>query len=291
MSNVVEQMLPAVSLGGIYASMALALVMIYKSTGHVNLAQGEMATISTFVAWSLLQAGVPMPVTIALCLVFGAIFGSVLEFGVRKFKGRPEAVVVTVFVGLFILLNSLSGWLWGHAARPFPSPFPEGALIVGGIPVKWHLLGSMVTSIAVLTCMFLFFRFTSMGLAMRGAADNPASSRLLGIGTDRMLSLGWALSGVVGAVAGIMMAPITFLDPHMMTGPLVFFFAAALFGGITSPVGAVVGGYAIGFMEVAIANHVPHGNELRTAGALSVIVAMLLLRPQGLFGTLQLRRV
>jgi branched-chain amino acid transport system permease protein len=292
MLQAIEQMLPAVVLGGIYASMALALVMIYKSTGHVNLAQGEMATISTFVAWSLLQAGLPMPIAAAGCLVFGGAFGCALEFGVRRFKGQPETVVVTVFIGLLILLNAVSGGIWGHTARPFPSPFPDGAVILAGVlPVKWHLLGAMLTSVVVLTAMFLFFQLTSTGLAMRGAADNPASSRLLGIGTDRMLSLGWGMSGVVGAVAGIMMAPITFLDPHMMTGPLVFFFAAALFGGITSPIGAVAGGYAIGFMEVAIANYVPHGNELRTAGALSVIVAVLLLRPQGLLGTLRLRRV
>ncbi|NDZ17584.1 branched-chain amino acid ABC transporter permease [Variovorax sp. WS11] len=293
MLHTLEQLLPAISLGGIYASLALALVMIYKSTGHVNLAQGEMATISTFVAWSLLQAGVPIWPAFGLTLVIAAVFGAGLErLVVRPFKAQPEAIVVTVFVGLFVLLNSVSGGVWGYTARPFPSAFPDGAVeLAGGLRVKWHLLGSMLVSAGVLSAMFLFFRFTATGLSMRGAADNPASSRLLGIRTDRMLGLGWAISGVVGAVAGIMMAPITFLDPHMMTGPLVFFFAAALLGGMTSPLGAVIGGYVIGFIEVLIANFVPHGNELRMASALSIIVAVLLLRPQGLLGTRIVRRV
>jgi branched-chain amino acid transport system permease protein len=293
MLHALEQMLPAISLGGIYASLALALVMIYKSTGHVNLAQGEMATISTFVAWSLLQAGVPIWPAFGLTLVIAAIFGAALErLVLRPFKAQPEAIVVTVFVGLFVFLNSVSGGVWGYTARPFPSAFPDGAIeVAGGMRVKWHLLGSMLVSAGVLGAMFLFFRFTTTGLCMRGAADNPVSSRLLGIRTDRMLGLGWAISGVVGAVAGIMMAPITFLDPHMMTGPLVFFFAAALLGGLTSPLGAVIGGYVIGFIEVLIANYVPHGNELRTASALSIIVAVLLLRPQGLLGNRIVRRV
>lgn len=292
MTATIELLLPAISLGGIYASLALALVMIYKSTGHVNLAQGEMATISAFVAWTLMEAGLPVWPALLLTLAASAVFGVAIErVLVRPFKNQPEAVIVTVFVGLFVLLNSLSGGLWGFTPRPFPSPFGGGVLEVGGVSIKWHVIGSMLVSVAVLGTMFLFFRFTALGLAMRGAADNPASSRLLGVRTDRMLALGWGLSGAVGAIAGVMMAPITFLDPHMMTGPLVFFFAAALLGGLSSPLGAVVGGYAIGVLEVSIANYVPHGNELRTASALAIIVAVLLLRPQGLLGTRLVRRV
>jgi branched-chain amino acid transport system permease protein len=288
-----EQFITALSIGGIYAGFALALVMVYKSTGHVNFAQGEMAMVSTFVAWSLMQYGLPLWLAFFLTVLFSIIMGMLLErFVIRPFALQPASVIVTVFVGVFITLNSLAGWIWGFTARPFTSPFPNAPLAVtADLAVRWHTLGSIIVSGVVLLLMFCFFRFTPLGLAMRGAADNPASSRLLGINVNRMLAFGWALAAVIGAIAGIMMAPYTFLDPHMMAGPLIFYFAAALLGGITSPLGAVVGGYAIGLMEVLVSNTIPHGNEFRTTFALAIIIAVLLFRPQGLLGTVIVKRV
>lgn len=293
MEFAIEQLITALSKGGLYASLALALVMTYKATGQVNFAQGEMATVSTFFAWTLTQHGLPPAAAIAGALVFAAVLGFLLErWLIRPFRQQPVSVVVTVTVGLFIALNSLSGWIWGYTARPFPTPFPEGAWSLGEtLKVRWHTLGAMAVSVAVLAAMFCFFRFTRTGLAMRGSAANPASGRLLGIGVDRMRGFGWALASAVGAIAGMMMAPFTFLDPHMMSGPLIFFFAAALLGGISSPLGAVAGGYAIGLIEVVAANAIPSGNELRTTVALVVIVAVLVLRPQGLLGQVEVHRV
>lgn len=293
MEFAIEQFITAISKGGLYASLALALVMTYKATGQVNFAQGEMATISTFVAWTAVSHGMPVWLAIAAALAFSAVMGFGLErWLIRPFRQQPVSVVVTVTVGLFIALNSIAGWIWGYTARPFPSPFSDGTLALGEtLKVRWHTLGAMAVSVAVLVLMFLFFRFTRTGLAMRGAAANPASGRLLGIAVDRMRGFGWALASAVGAIAGIMMAPFTFLDPHMMSGPLIFFFAAALLGGISSPPGAVVGGYAIGLVEMLAANLIPSGNELRTTVALVVIVAVLVLRPQGLLGKLEVHRV
>ncbi|GAA4338340.1 branched-chain amino acid ABC transporter permease [Variovorax defluvii] len=292
MNPLIEQTLIALSKGGIYANLALALVMTYKSSGQVNFAQGEMATVATFIAWSLAQAGLPLWLAIALAVVCAGAMGLVLErVVIRPFRRQPVAIMVTVSVGLFIALNSLSGWLWSYEARPFASPFPDRAVELGGVMVRWHALGAMAVSTFMLLAMFAFFRWTKLGLAMRGAAANDASARLLGIHVDRMIGLGWATAAMVGAVAGIMMAPFTFLDPHMMSGPLIFFFAAALLGGISSPLGAVAGGYAVGLLELAVVQFVPKGNELRTTLAMALIVAVLLLRPQGLFGARVVHRV
>ena len=292
MEFILEQLVTGLSKGGIYASLALALVMTYKSTGHVNFAQGEMATMSTFIAWSLANLGLAPWLAIGGAVAASGLMGWALErVAVRPLRRQPATVVVTVLVGTFIVLNSMTGWIWGYTARPYPSPFSDQLLAVTDtLRFRWHAVGSIAMSIAMLLLMFAFFRFTSLGLAMRGAACNQASSRLLGIPVDRMMGLGWALSAMVGALAGIMMAPFTFLDPHMMAGPLIFFFAAALFGGISSPLGAVIGGYAVGLIEVTVANAVPNGNELRTTVALAIIVLVLLFRPNGLLGEVTVKR-
>lgn len=290
---ILEQFFTALSKGGIYASLALALVMTYKATGHVNFAQGEMATLSTFLAWSLVTSGVPYWLAMLITVAVSGVFGLSLErLSVRPFRQRSPTVIVTVSVGLFIALNSLCGWIWGYEARPFPSPFSDAHLeVVQGVRIRWHAVGAIAVSTCMLGLMFVFFRFTKAGLAMRGAASNQASSRLLGINVDRVMGAGWAVSAMVGAVAGMMMAPFTFLDPHMMAGPLIFFFAAALLGGISSPLGAVVGGYSIAFFELIVANALPSGNELRTTFALLVIVLILLLRPHGILGQVTAKRV
>ncbi len=289
----VEQLIDGIAVGGIYASLALALVMIFKSTGHVNFAQGEMAMVSVYIAASALDHGVPFWLAFPSAIVASAVLGAALErLVVRPFARQSDLVVVTVLVGLFVALNALAGWLWGYTVRSFPSPFPDRTLtLFADVTVRFHTLGSFAATLAVLGVLFAFFRFTTLGLAMRGAAENPASARLLGIGVNRLLGLGWAFAASVGAVAGLMVAPSTFLDPHMMAGPLIFSFAGALLGGLSSPAGAVLGGFLVGVLEVGVASYVPHGGEFRTTFALTVIVAVLLLRPQGLLGLKTFSRV
>ena len=243
-----HQVLSGLATGGIYASVALALVMIYQATHLVNFAQGEMAMFSTYIAWSLMQAGLPywaaFFVTVALAFVLGVLIERVI---VQPVENAPILSVVIVFIGLLVILNSLAGWIFSYTIKPFPSPFPTQPLF-GNSYVSSHELGSIGVTLVVLALVFAFFRFTPLGLAMRAAAQNPVSSRLVSIRVGWMLALGWGLASAIGAVAGIMVAPTVFLEPNMMSGILLYAFAAALLGGIDSPGGAAGKGLGKGLM-------------------------------------------
>ncbi len=182
-----------------------------------------------------------------------------------------------------MVFHSLAGWLFGFTIKQFPSPFPERAWY-GSIRMSPHEVGSIGITLVVMALLFLFFRFTPLGLAMRAAAQNPASSRLVGVNVGRMLMLGWGLAGAVGAIAGMLVAPVVFLDPGMMGGVLIYAFAGALIGGIDSPAGAVLGGFIVGVLENLIGTYVV-GTELKLTVALVLIVGVLIVRPSGLFGT------
>jgi branched-chain amino acid transport system permease protein len=208
---------------------------------------------------------------------------------VGRVRGPSALPVVVVFIGLLVIFNSLAGWIFTYTIKSFPSPFPA-APPFGQRYVSSHELGALAVTLVVLSLLFAFFRFTSLGLAMRAAAQNPASSRLVGIRVNRMLALGWGLAAAIGAVAGMMVAPIVYLDPNMMSGILLYAFAAALVGGIDSPGGAVVGGLLVGVLENVLGAYVI-GNELKLSVALVLIVGVLLVRPSGLFGRAQVTRV
>ncbi len=290
MDGLLHQILAGIATGGIYASVALALVMIYQATHHVNFAQGEMAMLSTYIALTLIEAGLPywvaFVITIVVSFAAGAIIQRVLMNPMAK---APILASVGVFIGLLLIFNSVAGWIFTYTLRPFPSPFGEGPPLFGGF-VSRHELGSTLITLAVLLSVWAFFRFTRLGLAMRAAAYNPASSRLVGIPVSRMLALGWGLAAAIGAVAGMMIAPIVFLDPNMMTGVLLYAFAGALLGGITSPLGAVVGGFLVGIIENLGGAYVV-GSELKLSLALVIIVITLVFRPAGLFGRAVVSRV
>jgi branched-chain amino acid transport system permease protein len=282
MNELLHQVLAGIASGGIYASVALALVMIFQATHHVNFAQGEMAMFSTYIALTLIDIGVPywgaFVITILVSLVMGAVIQRVL---LAPMANAPVLATVGVFIGLLLVFNSVAGWLFTYTLKPFPSPF-EGPPLLGGFITR-HDLGSTGVTLAVLLLVWAFFRFTSLGLAMRAAAYNPVSSRLMGIRVDRMLMLGWGLAAAIGAIAGMMVAPVVFLDPNMMAGVLLYAFAGALLGGITSPLGAVVGGFSIGVIE-NLAGAYLVGDQLKLTVALVIIVAVLTVRPSGLFG-------
>jgi len=289
MDVLLHQILSGLATGGIYASVALALVMIYQATHLVNFAQGELAMFATYIAWSLMQAGVPYWVafflTVAIAFALGVLIERVL---VQPVENAPILSVVIVFIALLVILNSLAGWIFSYTIKPFPSPFPSAPLF-GNTYVTSHELGSIGVTLVVLALIFVFFRFTPLGLAMRAAAQNPVSSRLVGIRVGWMLALGWGLAAAIGAVAGIMVAPTVFLEPNMMSGILLYAFAAALLGGIDSPGGAVLGGFIVGVLENVVGSII--GTELKLTVALVLIVGVLVIRPSGLFGKVLVTRV
>jgi branched-chain amino acid transport system permease protein len=283
MEAVLHQTLAGLATGGIYASVALALVMIYQSTHHVNFAQGEMAMFSTFIAWMLIQEGLPYWVAFSSTVVISFAMGAVIEFTViRPMSKAPALSVVIVFIGLLVIFHSLAGWLFGYTIKQFPTPFPSDAWYRSTY-MSSHEVGAIFVTLVVMTLLYLFFRYTPLGLAMRAVAQNPTSSRLVGINASRMLMLGWGLASAVGAVAGMMVAPTVFLDPHMMTGVLIYAFAGALIGGIDNPAGAVLGGFIVGVLENLIGTYVV-GTELKLSVALILIVGVLVVRPSGLLG-------
>lgn len=290
MNEFLHQLLAGLATGGIYASVALALVMIYQATQHINFAQGEMAMFSTFIAWSLIQAGLPYWGAFFLTVVISFVLAAVVEFAViRPMHKAPELSVVVVFIGLLVIFHSLAGWLFGYTIKQFPSPFPADAWY-GSALMSAHEVGAIVVALLMVAALFAFFRLTPLGLALRAAAQNAPSSRLVGINVGRMLMLGWGLAGAIGAVAGMMVAPVVFLDPHMMTGVLLYAFAGALIGGIDNPVGAVIGGFLVGVLENLIGTYIV-GTELKLSVALVLIVGVLIVRPAGLLGKTIVKRV
>jgi branched-chain amino acid transport system permease protein len=293
MDILVQQVVSGLATGGIYASLALALVMIYQATDVVNFAQGEMAMFSTYLAWSMLQAGLPYWVTFCATVVIAFVGGLLVErIVIRPVEGQPILTIVIVTLGLLVIFNSMAGWIYSYIQKPFPSPFSSKPIRIGNIVFGAHDLGAIGITLVVLTLLFLFFRFTTLGLAMRAAAQNPVSSRLCGIRVSWMLALGWGLASAFGAIAGMMVAPVVFLDPNMMSGIQLYAFAAATVGGFTSPMGAVVGGLLVGVTENLVGTYVSFiGTELKLTVALAMIIIVLLVRPTGLFGRTTVRRV
>ena len=287
METFLHQVLSGLATGGIYASVAMALVMIYQATHHINFAQGEMAMFSTYLALTMINAGVPYWLAFVLTVIISFFGGMAIErIIIRPVEKSPVLTVIIVFIGLLLILNGLAGWIYTYTNKPFPSPFPDRSFGY----LSGHELGSIVVTLVVLSLLYLFFRFTPLGLAMRGAAQNPVSSRLVGVRVGRMLALGWGLAAAIGAVAGMMVAHIIFLDPNMMSGVLLYAFAAALVGGIDNPWGAMVGGFIVGVIE-NLAGHYVVGPELKLTVALVIIIGVLLFKPAGLFGKVLVTRV
>ncbi len=289
MTQLTQQILSGVATGAVYASLALALVMIYQATESVNFAQGEMAMFSTYIAWTLVQAGLPFWAAFLLTVLISFIGGVLIErVIVRPVHDAPVLTHVIVFIGLLVILNAVAGWIYTYTVKEFPSPFPSKPLFGGAI--TGHDLGVICVTLAMLMLLFAFFRFTPLGLAMRAAAQNPESAKLAGIRVGWMLAMGWGLAAAVGAVAGVMVAPVLFLDPNMMSGVLLYAFAGALLGGISSPGGAVLGGLIVGVLENLVGTYLI-ASELKLSTALAFIILVLVIKPSGLFGRVAIKRV
>jgi len=313
-----QQVMTGLATGSVYGLVALAIVLIYRSTDVINFAQGQMAMFTTFFAWMLLDGSVlghhihPMQFWIAftLTLVFASIMGALLErIVIRPVEGRPILTIVIVTLGLFAIFENLATWSWGGIPKAFPPPpeihvsgitfFGDGALDIGPTVISYHDLTIMLVAVGIMIALYAFFQYTPVGLAMRGTAQNSVAARLMGIRVGNMLTLGWALSALVGAVGGMLIAPLVLLQPPMMMGVLLYAFAAAVLGGMDSAPGAVVGGLILGIVENLVGTYTAKeyihvdwfGPELKLTAALLVIVLVLLVRPTGLFGKRTLRRV
>jgi branched-chain amino acid transport system permease protein len=288
-----QQVAAGVRDGGIYASLALALVIIYRSTRVINFAQGEMATFTTFIASSLMGRGLSFwaafPIVLAIAFAGGVAIERVV---IRPVESASPLTIIIVTLGLALLLNGLMNVIWGGGVRDFHGPFSTRTIDVGGVPFSVQDIGIVVVSLVLVVLLGLFFRYTKLGLGLRAAASNPASSRLSGIRVGWMLAFGWGLAAVLGAVGGMMIAPVVFLDPNMMQTVLLYAFAAAILGGLDSPLGAVVGGIVLGLTIDLLGRYVDWiGSTLKLPAALVLILVFLLLRPQGMFGRLAVRRV
>jgi branched-chain amino acid transport system permease protein len=281
--------------GGVYATLALALVLIHRATGIVNFAQGEMGMFCTFIAWALItHHGLPywgaFFLTLGIAFLGGAATYTVV---IKPLSRTGELTVVMATIALLIILNGLAGWIWSPEVKYFENPFPLKTLDVGGVVMNVQDLGVIGVSLLCVLIVFLFFRFTRLGLQMRASAVGPATSRLLGIRVGLMLSVGWGLAAMLSAVSGMMAAPIVQLDPNFMLIILTYAFAAAVLGGIDSPVGSVVGAFIIGIGISLLSGYASSflGTELQLPLALAVLMLVLILRPAGLFGQVVVRRV
>jgi branched-chain amino acid transport system permease protein len=287
-----HQVLAGFATGAIYALIALAIVMIYQAIDHLNFAQGEMAMFSTFMAWQLIEWGVPYWGAFLATLVLSFAGGVAIERTLfRPLQNAPVLSHVVAFIALFAILNSTAGFIWDFNVKSFPSPFGARPLLGNGL-ISAHEAGMVAVTLAMLALLYAFFRWTRMGLAMRAAAGNPESARLAGIRVGWMIALGWGMAAAIGAVAGMLIAPVVFLEPNMMLRILLYGFAAAVVGGLTSPGGAVLGGFTVGVVENLAGTFIPYvGRELKLPIALVLIVAVLMVRPAGLFGRSVVSRV
>jgi branched-chain amino acid transport system permease protein len=291
--GVIQQVVFGLATGSIYSSMALALVLIYRAMEAINFAQGEMATFTTFVAWTLivvvhLPYFVVFPIVVAVAIAGGIVLERVI---IRPIERAPILTVVLVTLGLFSIFHGLSGLLWGYTIRSFPTPFPVSPISIGGVAIGIQDLALIGISLILLFFIYLFFARTKVGLMMRSAALYPESSRLLGVRVGWMLALGWGLSAGVGAVSGMLVAPITVLDTNLMQAVLLYAFTAAVLGGIESPLGAVIGGLVVGVVLALVGTYVPGAQDLRIVMGFIVIVGVLLFRPAGLVGRVHVQRV
>ena len=295
MASFLQQVVSGLASGGIYGSLALALVLIYRATGVVNFAQGEMATFSTYILWTLTaNHGWPYwPAVLVTLLVSFAGGAAVHQLVVRPVERGSVLRVVIVTIGLLLALNGLVNWIWGGSQHSLHSPFSARTIDVGGVVISLQDVGTIGVSIGIVVVLWLFFRFTKVGLALRAAATNPAEARLVGVRVPVMLGIGWGLAAVLGAIAGALAAPsLASLDPNLMQATLIYAFAAAVLGGLDSPAGAVVGGLLLGVGLNLLGLYVDFiGAELRLPAALAVILVVLLIRPAGLFGKTAVRRV
>lgn len=282
----VQLVIEGFATGSIYGALALAIVLVNRATGLINFAQGAMATLATFVAFGLTEAGVPLIAAMLVSFVFAFFFGAVVErWVVRKFEGGDPDTAIVVTIGLLILTTGISAFFFGYEPQQFPSLFPDGTLDLGGIFLSWRSVGTIIVLIVVMFALQMLFNLTKIGLAMRAVADNPQSSALSGLPVSKLLMLGWGLAAALGAVAGVLVAPQLFISPSMLDHVLTYALIAVIVGGVDSPLGAVVAAWIIGVAENLAGAYLEFiGDDLKIIIPFLIVMVVMIFRPQGLFG-------
>ncbi|MFM7069590.1 MAG: branched-chain amino acid ABC transporter permease [Actinomycetes bacterium] len=294
MTNFLQVLVVGIADGAVYAMLGLGLVVIYRSTGLLNFAQGELAMFSTFIVWTIWNAGVPMWLAVLGGMAGGFAVGALLhQVAVRPLGDphqRPLATVI-VTIGLFLAVNGAAQLIWGTLDKDLPPLFGSGQFTVGGVAIAWQKVGAVAVLGVMVVAFWLLFQRTRMGLAMRAVASNSEAASLAGVPVPRLLLLGWGLAAAVGTIAGVFTAPSLGLGSNLMQLTLIFGFAAVTLGGFDSPLGAVIGGFAVGILTSVVPQYLPVFSKMRLAPAFVLILAVLLFRPQGLFGRQQVERV
>lgn len=288
----IQLIISGLSFGSLYALIALAMVIIYRTSEVPNFGQGEMAMISTFVAYTLLETyGLSFPISFIGALIFAVALGVSLEFFfLRRAKDPNILSLILITLGFEMILYGLAGWKWGADQRDFRFPVSDFDIINLGPAVLSYLnISTLLITLMLMLVLFLFFKYTKLGMAMKATQQNAMAARINGIPTRRILSITWGLSSLIGAVAGILLAPIAILDPNLMLDPLLKGFAAAVLGGMTTLVGAVIGGFLLGVIENLFGGYV--SLEFKSVVAFMIIVLVLCFKPSGLFARHYVRKV
>ena len=292
MQEFLEFTLGGLAFGMIYAAIALSLVLIWRGTRILNYSQGGMAMFTTFVAYSVIQHTGNYWLGFAVALASGLVLGAVLERTViRPVENKPPMNAVIVTIGLLVLLEGIAGMIYGGQFKSFPPAFSVSGLKIGGTALGISM-NDLFTAGAVLVAALLLaalFQFTSVGLRLRASAFNANVAQLLGVRVGRVLTLGWALAGLIGALAGILVTPQTFLYPNSMDAIFVLGFTAAVIGGLESPVGSVVGGLLLGLVTSYAGGYL--GSSLVDLFGLAILILVLMVRPAGLFSPSATRQV
>ncbi|MGY2003431.1 branched-chain amino acid ABC transporter permease [Blastococcus sp. SYSU DS1024] len=289
----VQLVVDGLSIGSVYAAIALAIVLVHQATGLINFAQGGMAVLAAYVAWWLTNQGVPLVAAILLSVVFSFAMGAVVErWLMRRFEGGEHDTAVVVTIGLLTLITGISGWLWSYNNQQFPSLFPLDTVSFLGVSVSVRSIGTTLVIVVAMALLQGLFVGTKLGLALRAVAINPQSAAFSGLPVGRLLMVGWGLAAALGAVAGALVAPQLTLTPGMLDHALVYALAAVILGGLSSPIGVVVAAWIIGVLENLAAVYVPFiGHDLKVAVPFILIFLVLIVRPQGLFGRKTVVRV
>lgn len=292
MARFVDLTLNGVTYGMIYSAVALSLVLIWRGTHILNFSQGAMAMITTYIASTVLEHQASYWVALAVALGAGAVIGAVIErVIVRPVERGPALNPVIVTLGVLIGLEALAGIIWGGGLRSFPAYFSQVGVVVGRHRIAFSHFDVYVLCavVVVLVVLVVLFRLTPLGLRMRASAFAPEVARLLGVRVGRTLTIGWALAGIVGALAGVLVAPKLLLSPNYMDAVFIYGFTAAVVGGLDSPLGAVIGGLGTGLAISYVGGYL--GASLEVLGALGILMVILMVRPQGIFMRAGERRV
>lgn len=281
-----QQIIIGIANGSVYAALALALVLIFRATGVVNFAQGEMATLTAYLSFTLIGIGIPWPIALPLAILISAALGAAIYyFLVRKIGGRAVHMNIAILtLAIFTFLASMTLSIWQGIPKAFPAIFGKEIIEIAGIRISSTVIGVLVVSFITMVAVSLFFRFTKIGLGLQGATSNELAARIVGVEPHRVYMMGWALAAGVGGIAGILSANLLLLEPTMMVMPMILAFAAMAVGGLSSPIGAVMGGLILGVAQSLLGAYVEGASALRTPLAFLLLVLVLLIRPQGFFG-------